>query len=122
MCLAGGVEALLVVAGMGAEPVLAAAAMQALTALVGSAKARTLLLQHPGFLDALLSSMQTGTPPHGCATAPCHLLLLLISAITGANDQVRSKVGCPDSCEWRRETSTGFCCRQEHAGSCGSWP
>ena len=44
---AGGIDALLAVAGAGAEPVLAAAAMQTLTALVGSADAKALLLQHP---------------------------------------------------------------------------
>lgn len=57
---AGGVDALLTVAGTGAEPVLAAAAMQALTALVGSADAKALLLQHPSFLESLLSSRHTG--------------------------------------------------------------
>lgn len=57
---AGGVDALLAVAGGGAEPVLAAAAMQALTALVGNAEAKAMLLQHPSFLDALLSSLHTG--------------------------------------------------------------
>ncbi len=48
------------VAGEVAEPVLAAAAMQALTAMVGSADAKAMLLQYPGFLDALLNSMRTG--------------------------------------------------------------
>ena len=67
---------LLAVAGEGAEPVLAAAAMQALTAMVGSAEAKELLLQHPGFLDALLSSMHTGTPPYGSAALRCTLPLL----------------------------------------------
>ena len=62
---AGGIDALLAVAGAGAEPVLAAAAMQTLTALVGSADAKALLLQHPSFLESLLSSMHTGklSPP-----------------------------------------------------------
>jgi len=54
------VDALVAVAGEVAEPVLAAAAMQALTAMVGSADAKAMLLQHPGFLDALLNSMRTG--------------------------------------------------------------
>ena len=70
---AGGVDALLVVAGGGAEPVLAAAAMQALTALVGNADAKAMLLQHPSFLDGLLSSMHTGRRPSP-ASAPHKLV------------------------------------------------
>lgn len=73
---AGGVDVLLAVAGEAAEPVLAAAAMQALTAMVGSAEARALLLQHPGFLDSLLSSMHTGMPPCSSAALRCTLPLL----------------------------------------------
>lgn len=80
---AGGVDALLAVAGEGAEPVLAAAAMQALTAMVGSAEAKALLLQHPSFLDALLSSMHTGMPPHGSAVLRCTL-----PSLTSAQDAI----------------------------------
>ena len=58
--IAGGIDALLAVAGEDNEPVLAAAAMQALTGLVGSADAKAMLLQHPGFLDTLLNSVDTG--------------------------------------------------------------
>jgi hypothetical protein len=67
------VDVLLAIAGEGAEPVLAAAAMQALTAMVGSVEAKALLLQHPGFLDALLSSMHTGMPPYDSAALRCTL-------------------------------------------------
>ena len=64
--LTGGIDALIAVAWKDAEPVLAAAAMQALTAMVGSADAKAMLLQHPGFLDALLTSLHTGV---SCSTS-----------------------------------------------------
>ena len=64
---------LLAVAGEDTEPILAAAAMQALTAMVGSADAKAMLLQHPGFLDTLLMSVNTGCSLHPPTSACAHI-------------------------------------------------
>ena len=59
-CTSGGVEALATVMGADSEPVLAGAAMQALTTLAGHVSARLAVLRDPSLLPTIVKCLRPG--------------------------------------------------------------